>query len=226
MRRLPPRQYERISDNMMMNTAKNTGKDTVKTTENTIETKTENTIETATETSTEMNTETTAETITEKNTVKTADEKTEKTTSKVENDFRILADELENNDKIKKMKEFIQHGKINTYDHCKSVARTSYKIAKGLHLSVNEKELVKGAFLHDYFLYDWHHHDGHWHGLTHPETAKQNAERDFELTEKEKNIIESHMWPLTPLALPKSKEAVLVCIADKFCSLKETLFHR
>ena len=141
-------------------------------------------------------------------------------------DFSELVSELSNDDRCKKMKNFSQHGRINTYDHCMDVAKTSYRMGKKLHLHLNEDELVRGAFLHDYFLYDWHHHDKHWHGFTHAAEAASNAANDFDLTDREKNIIESHMWPLNLTRLPRSKEAALVCVADKVCSLKETLFYR
>lgn len=83
------------------------------------------------------------------------------------------------------------------------------------------------AFPHDYFLYDWHAYRGRpLHGFAHPKTALKNARQDFDLTKKEENIIESHMWPLLPTRPPKSKEALLVCITDKLCSLHETVMKR
>ena len=140
--------------------------------------------------------------------------------------FTELVDEFSRDERCARMKQFTQHGVVSTYDHCMDVAKTSYRLGKILHLNVREKELVRGAFLHDYFLYDWHSHDKQWHGFTHPATAAENAGRDFSLTPREKNIIESHMWPLTLRQIPRSKEALLVCLADKYCSAKETLFRR
>ena len=34
------------------------------------------------------------------------------------------------------------------------------------------------------------------------------------------------MWPLPPQRVPTSREALLVSLADKYCSLYETLFLR
>ena len=51
-----------------------------------------------------------------------------------------------------------------------------------------------------------------------------NAEQEFDLNETERDIIRSHMWPLTLFHMPKSKEAALVCLADKICTLQE-FFH-
>ena len=59
----------------------------------------------------------------------------------------------------------------------------------------------------------------------HPSYAAANAKRDFGIGEKEENIIRSHMWPLTVTKLPKCREAVIVCIADKLTSATETILR-
>ena len=83
--------------------------------------------------------------------------------------------------------------------------------------------------LHDYFLYDWHQKDSahRLHGFRHPKTALGNAQRDYHLNWKEKNIIARHMFPLIPVP-PQCREAWIVCLADKWCALGETvepMFH-
>ena len=138
-------------------------------------------------------------------------------------DFSDMTGEIMENEGFQKLKSFTQHGNISTYTHCLRVAKRSFNLARGLHLKTNEKELLKGAMLHDYFLYDWHDHGDKLHGYHHPHIALKNAERDFGLTKKEQNIVKSHMWPLTLTHVPKSREAVIVCIADKICSIEETL---
>ena len=138
-------------------------------------------------------------------------------------DFSRLVRDLMDHENFKRLKNFVQHGNISTYTHSIRVAKRSFDLARRFKLNINEKELLKGALLHDYFLYDWHVHGDKLHGYHHPHIALKNAGRDFGLTRKEKNIIKSHMWPLTLTHIPKSKEAVLVCIADKICSVEETL---
>ena len=126
--------------------------------------------------------------------------------------------------KVQSMHGFVQHGKTSTYQHCMNVVKLSFWLNKHLHLSANERELLIGALLHDFYLYDWHEKST-WHrlhGFRHPSRASRNAKRRFHIGAKEENIIKSHMWPLIPWQIPKSREAVIVCLADKCCSLYET----
>lgn len=125
-----------------------------------------------------------------------------------------------------RMKEYIQHGNVTVNAHVLNVARYSIAISESLHISCSRRELIRGALLHDYFLYDWHipdkEHPHKLHGFYHPGVALQNAVREYKLTEREKNIIRRHMWPLTVVP-PVCREAWIVTTADKWCSLMETL---
>ena len=138
--------------------------------------------------------------------------------------FGNLIRELAEDTRALKMKCFIQHGRITTYDHCISVAREAFNLNRRLHMHTDEKRLVRAAFLHDYFLYDWHVKDRshRFHGFTHPRRALENADKEFQLTETERNMIYCHMFPLTPIP-PSTKEAWIVCAADKICALSETM---
>lgn len=130
--------------------------------------------------------------------------------------------------RMNKSRTFYQHGKINIYVHSLRVAYICYYWVKKYHLHVDEKALIRGALLHDYFLYDWHdkeHEHKRPHGFFHPSVALCNAKQDFILTRKEENIIQRHMFPLT-LIPPGCKEAWLVCMADKVCSTRETVRER
>jgi uncharacterized protein len=126
---------------------------------------------------------------------------------------------------IKQLDEYIQHGKITCLEHSISVAFSSFCMCKQLNMKVDYKSMIRGAMLHDYFLYDWHVKDEshRLHGFYHPFTAYHNAKKLFHLNAIEADIILKHMWPLTFLHIPRYKESVMVNIADKLCSLMETI---
>ncbi len=123
-----------------------------------------------------------------------------------------------------RQKHYIQHGKVSVYEHCLNVSKMCLFLASVLHLHVDERALVRGALLHDYFLYDWHEPGHSWHGFTHPEAALENACRDYQLGDIEKDMIKKHMFPLTVVP-PRYKESVLITIADKLSAIDETI-HR
>ena len=52
-------------------------------------------------------------------------------------------------------KENMQHGSVSVFEHSVCVALVCLWLVHRLHLKVNQRALVRGALLHDYFLYDW-----------------------------------------------------------------------
>ena len=141
--------------------------------------------------------------------------------------FRTLTD-LERNPQVRLLKKHRQHKGNTTFRHCHSVAVESFHLAQRFGWNVDESALARGAMLHDYHLYTRQNEkiNALRHLVSQPKRARGNAEKVFDLSRKEKNIIESHMWPLTLFKLPRSKEAVLVTLADKVCALRELCGHR
>lgn len=135
-----------------------------------------------------------------------------------------LAEKLEGESRLGMERRYYQHGVTTIFQHSINVACVSCKIAEKYHLDVDYYALIRGALLHDYFLYDWHVKDRshRFHGFTHPRRALENADKEFQLTETERNMIYCHMFPLTPIP-PSTQEAWIVCIADKICALSETM---
>ena len=136
--------------------------------------------------------------------------------------FHVLK-ELERDPHVRLLKKYRQHKGNTTFRHCRSVAVESFRLAQRFGWKVDEHALARGAMLHDYHLYTRRNKDigALRHLLSHPKRACGNAEKVFDLSRKEKNIIESHMWPLTLFKLPRSKEAFLVTLADKLCAFRE-----
>lgn len=145
-------------------------------------------------------------------------------TEKEYEEFKGLVKSIVNNDKFKKMREIKQHRFTNCYEHSVNVATKCFLYAKKKNMKVDMISLIRGALLHDFYLYDWRENKKRHlnHSFVHPNVALENALKEFgELNEIEKDIILSHMWPVTFFRFPKYKESFLVCFSDKICALKE-----
>lgn len=140
--------------------------------------------------------------------------------------LREYAGDIMDSDNFQSTRNYIQHGNIPVHRHCIDVARQSIAISQLLGIPCSERELIRGALLHDYFLYDWHDRTREnyqaLHGFYHPGIALKNASKEYKLTLREKDIIKKHMWPLTVVP-PCCREAWIVTTADKYCSILETL---
>lgn len=141
--------------------------------------------------------------------------------------IKLTLQDLARDSRVLRMNNVRQHRTTTTYQHVLNVAVTSYILNKRLHLHSNIKDLLVGAILHDYFLYDWRDNDlgvtGFQHSYKHPDIALKNAEKDFDIDKKVQNIIASHMWPYTPFKFPRCREAWLIVLADKICAIEELM---
>ena len=141
--------------------------------------------------------------------------------------FMDIVGELCENGKVLSMDNLKQHGNTTCLMHSLAVAYYSLLFVDKYNIKCDKRSLVRGAVLHDYFLYDWHEKDDshRLHGFTHPRTALRNACADWTLTDREQNIILRHMFPLTPVP-PACREGWLVCLADKLCAVQEMVTTR
>lgn len=145
-------------------------------------------------------------------------------------DHQLLQETVEylhQHSRFKETQKFIQHGRTSVYSHSIAVAKMSLWLVNRLHINVDKKSLVRGALLHDYFLYDWHDKskEHRLHGFTHPRCALENAKKCLTLTPQEEDMILRHMFPLTPIP-PKYRESWILCLVDKISSVKETIDTR
>ncbi len=140
--------------------------------------------------------------------------------------IQLAAPDILASENFKSTKKHIQHGTVTVNDHCINVAKHSVILAQFLGIRYNRRELIRGALLHDYFLYDWHDKEHinplKLHGFYHPGRALKNASAEYKLTDREKDIIRKHMWPMTVIP-PMCREAWIVTAVDKWVSLMETL---
>lgn len=60
-----------------------------------------------------------------------------------------ILEQYDHHPMVQEMREFIQHGDVTTYQHCKNVVVVSCWINHRFHLGADETTLAVGAFLHD-----------------------------------------------------------------------------
>lgn len=139
----------------------------------------------------------------------------------IENDFEYIniVNHILSNDKFNEIKKIEHHG-ISRFDHSLKVSYYSYKVAKFLKL--DSEEVARGGLLHDFFLSDEDRttKDRLVSTFVHPKKAVKNAEELFSISDKEKDIISTHMFPVN-LSLPKYTESWIVNFVDKIIGFNE-----
>ena len=137
-------------------------------------------------------------------------------------EFVRTTGDLLNCRQVRMMSRWKHHGRVTTLDHSLFVAYLSFRAARALGL--DERAAARGGLLHDLYLYDSKDKSAHpgWQCFDHPRAAARNAAELTELSDKERNIILSHMWPLGG-PLPRSTEAWLVDLVDTICAGLEIL---
>ena len=138
-------------------------------------------------------------------------------------EFLNIIHDFINNETVQQMKNYRQHYETTCFDHCYMVSYYCYLICKKYHLDY--VSATRAAMLHDLFLYDWRVRQPDRKGLhafTHGKLACENASKLFDLSQKEKDMIITHMWPVT-LQFPTSIEGLILTFVDKYCAVSETL---
>ena len=126
------------------------------------------------------------------------------------------------NDEFKKMNE-IKHHNTTRMNHSLKVSYYSYVIAKSLKLDY--EDVARGGLLHDFYTEEIRKckkikDKVLIFSTKHPNSAVINASNNFELSEKEVNIIKSHMFPVD-YRIPKYAESWIVSLVDKTLSFGE-----
>ncbi len=137
------------------------------------------------------------------------------------NGFLACLDGLMDAPEVQSMRALPHHPGVNCYEHSVFVAYAAFRL--GRRWGLDYRACARGGLLHDLYLYDSRDRSAHPGNqcLDHPEYALRNAAALTALSEKERNIIQAHMWPLA-VHLPRSREAWAVSLADKLCAVAET----
>ena len=137
-------------------------------------------------------------------------------------EYLFIIDNIMENEEFKKI-ENIKHHNTTRLDHSIKVSYYSYLIAKSLRLDY--KEVARGGLLHDFYIDKISECSKikdkiKLFSTKHPKDAVNNATAYFNLSEKEINIIESHMFPVD-YRVPKYAESWIVSLVDKVLSFGE-----
>ena len=112
----------------------------------------------------------------------------------------------------------INHHGITRYDHSIIVAYYTYLVTRFLH--INYEEATVAALLHDFFTDEVESELGIFKLRRHPKYAVNNASKYFYLTDLQKDIISTHMFPIT-FTPPKYLESWIVDIIDDISAIYE-----
>lgn len=141
----------------------------------------------------------------------------------IEREFYTIVRDIVKSEPFLRMRAYRHHVKSNVYAHSLRVAYYCYRHAKRHPQRYNCAELVRGALLHDYYLYDWHEMrpGRRLHLFTHPREALSNARRDYPtLTPTQEDIIRHHMFPVLPFP-PRTRAGWVVCFYDKLAAMRD-----
>ena len=141
---------------------------------------------------------------------------------KKDEEYLFIINNIMENKEFKKI-DNIKHHNTTRLDHSIKVSYYSYIIAKSLRLDY--KEVARGGLLHDFYTDKISECSKikdkiKLFSTKHPKDAVINASNQFNLSEKEINIIESHMFPVD-YRIPKYAESWIVSIVDKMLSVGE-----
>ena len=132
-------------------------------------------------------------------------------------EFETIIKPILSNDEFLKTKEKRHHG-LTRFDHLMRVSYYSFLITKILHL--NYKETTRAALLHDFFLDETDQDTKIGKLRNHPYYALENSLKYYNLTDREQDIIKTHMFPVT-FTPPKYLESWIVDLVDDFAGIYE-----
>lgn len=144
------------------------------------------------------------------------------TNYKNDKEYLFIIDNIMQNKEFQNMNN-IKHHNTTRMNHSIKVSYYSYKIAKILGLDYND--VARGGLLHDFYIEEVSKCNKIKEKILlftigHPNNALENSLKLFELTKKEEDIIQTHMFPVD-YKIPKYAESWIVSIVDKVLSFRE-----
>lgn len=139
-------------------------------------------------------------------------------------EFTYQVGDLLQTPEVQSLQTFSHHHRVSRYEHALLVSQLAFRVARTLGWTAGPA--ARCGLLHDLYPGEKSCPTGPFfflrHAWNHPKQAAENARTLTYLTKKERNIIESHMWPMCK-ALPRSREAWLVNLVDSFVAVLDIL---
>lgn len=123
------------------------------------------------------------------------------------------------NEEFLALSHYVHHQWTNRLMHSVNVSYMSWLIAK--KLGCDASAAARAGLLHDFCPYDFKLKTptGERQAFYHPKAAAKNSLRTFDISDRERDAILTHMFPLGPI--PRNKEAWIITMADKLCATLE-----
>jgi uncharacterized protein len=136
-------------------------------------------------------------------------------------EYMQIVESILENENFNKIKKYEHHG-VTRFEHSLKVSYYSYIVAKKLRL--NYREVARGGLLHDFFYSpnERTKKERIISTFVHPKKAVATATENFNLTDKEKDMIRAHMFPIG-LSIPKYMESWIVSLVDKTVAVGEVM---
>ena len=136
-----------------------------------------------------------------------------------DHEYKYLVEDILNQEKFLQLKSCVHHG-TNRFEHSIRVSYYSYLVAKKLKL--NYIETARGGLLHDFFIpEDLTEKKRKLSVAFHPYYSLKNAQKYFDISKLEEDIIINHMFPTLPHKIPKNMESWIVSTVDKVVATYE-----
>ena len=133
-------------------------------------------------------------------------------------EYNNIVNHVLKNPKFLEINNCRHHG-ITRLEHSFRVSYFSYKITKKLRLDY--KNTAVASLLHDFFTNDqFSKKELRLSAFRHPKKCLENATEFFSLSDMQKDIIYSHMFPLIPRP-PRYLESWIVSMVDKVVAAYE-----
>lgn len=138
-----------------------------------------------------------------------------------QNYYRMIEDLLELPE-VQQLKQYRHHIMTTRFQHSLNVSYYNYKLCRMFRLDA--RSAARAGLLHDLYFYDTKQYTKSVHPLRHshyhPALALENARMLIQVNDREQDMIEKHMWPVTAQR-PSYAETYLITFVDKYCALIE-----